>query len=251
MNEDVEISRHATAPEVPTSLSVIVPCFNESRSLEQIVERILAVDLSGLDLEVLIVDDASQDASYDIAKRLSDGDTRIRLVGHESNQGKGAAVRTGFRHFTGDLVMIQDADLEYDPSEYPDLLKPILDGRADVVYGTRFTNQKTHQVPYKLHTLGNRALTWLSNLCTGARLTDMETCYKVFKRDVVATIDIQEDRFGFEPEITAKICKLRPRPRIEEVAISYHGRSFDEGKKITWIDGIRAVYCILRYNFFR
>ena len=203
-----------------------------------------------LAVEIIIVDDASQDTSHDIAVRLSENNPRIRVVSHKKNQGKGAAVRTGLDYVTGDFVIIQDADLEYDPSEYPELLKPILTGRADVVYGTRFNNKKTLQAPYTFHTVGNKVLTILSNLCSGVWLTDMETCYKVFSRNVISNITICENRFGFEPEITAKLCKLRPRPRIEEIAVSYQGRRFEDGKKITWIDGIRAIYCIFRYNFF-
>jgi glycosyltransferase involved in cell wall biosynthesis len=235
----------------PSTLSIIIPCYNEASTLEQLTDRVLNVDVLGLQKEILIIDDASKDSSIEVAKAIEARDQRVRVLQHSINRGKGAALRTGFGEATGDVILIQDADLEYDPEEYPDLLVPIIEDKADVVYGTRFSGKKSQEVPYFWHTLGNRALTALSNIFTGQRLTDMETCYKVFRKDVISGITICENRFGFEPEITAKICKQKPRPRIFEVAISYHGRSFLDGKKITWLDGIRAVYCIIRYNLFR
>ncbi len=235
----------------PAILSIVIPCYNEGATLEKLIERVLNVDVLGLQKELLIIDDASEDSSFEIAKKISDRDNRIKIFRHNVNLGKGAALRTGFQAATGDVVIIQDADLEYDPEEYPDLLAPIMEDRADVVYGTRFSGQKNQEVLYFWHMLGNRVLTVLSNIFTGLRLTDMETCYKVFRKDVISKISICENRFGFEPEITAKICRLKPRPRIFEVAISYHGRSFTDGKKITWVDGVRAIYCIVRYNLFK
>ncbi len=234
----------------PETISIAIPCFNEESTLESVIARVLDADTAGLQKELLIIDDASVDSSFEIANRIHEGDSRVRVFRHDFNMGKGAALRTAFNAASGDILLIQDADLEYDPEEYTDLLGPIMEDRADVVYGSRFDGQKEQEVRYYWHSLGNRVLTRLSNLFTGLRLTDMETCYKVFRKDIVEKIDIQENRFGFEPEITAKISKLKPRPRICEVSISYHGRSFSDGKKITWVDGLRAIYCIVRYNLF-
>jgi glycosyltransferase involved in cell wall biosynthesis len=232
-------------------LSILVPCFNEARTLNMIVERILGADRSGLALELIVVDDASTDGSADVLAALTSQHPEIRVFRHPTNRGKGAALRTAITAATGDIVLIQDADLEYDPAEYPRLLAPILDGRADVVYGSRFIGGDSHRVLYFWHSVGNRFLTLLSNMFTNLTLTDMETCYKVFRREIVAGVTLCEDRFGFEPEITAKFSKLRPPPRIYEIGISYSGRTYDEGKKINWKDGVMAIYCILRYNLFR
>jgi len=212
------------------------------------VGRVWAVDLSGLNItrEVVVVDDCSRDETPTIARRLA-AEGKIRLITHEINQGKGAALQTGFREARGEVILIQDADLEYDPEEYPKLLKPILDGKADVVYGSRFMGGQPHRVLYFWHYLGNRLLTLFSNMMTNLNLTDMETCYKVFRADLLKAVSLKEKRFGFEPEITAKIA--RQECRIYEVGISYTGRTYKEGKKINWKDGVRALWCILKYRF--
>jgi glycosyltransferase involved in cell wall biosynthesis len=225
-------------------LSVVIPVYNERDTIDQIIARVKAVPI---DKEIILVDDCSRDGTREHLQGLSDPE--LRVLAHEVNQGKGAALRTGFKAATGDLVIIQDADLEYDPSEYPKLLAPILDGRADVVYGSRFAGGETHRVLYFWHSVGNRFLTLLSNMMTNLNLTDMETCYKVFRADVLRRIEVEEDRFGFEPEITAKVAKLRVR--VYEVGISYAGRTYEEGKKIGWKDGVRAIWCILKYNLAR
>lgn len=227
-------------------LSIVMPCFNESRTIATVVQNILAVELP-LDRELIIVDDCSTDSTREYLETLSDHQ-EIKVVFHEVNQGKGAALRTGFAHTSGDIVIIQDADLEYDPNEYSKLLKPILDGKADVVYGSRFVGGESHRVLYFWHSLGNRFLTLLSNMFTNLNLTDMEVCYKVFRRNLLDQIELTEDRFGFEPEFTAKISKLDCV--IYEVGISYYGRTYEEGKKINWKDGVRAVYVILKYGLF-
>lgn len=231
-------------------LSVIVPCYNEERTLATIVDRIRTADRCGMDIEIVVVDDGSRDRSREIAQELSGNFPEIRALAHTHNQGKGAALRTGFAAATGDIVLVQDADLEYNPAEYPRLLKPILDGRADVVFGSRFKGGDESRVLYFWHSIGNKVLTLASNMFTDCNLTDMETCYKVFRREIIQSVNIVENRFGFEPEITAKICRLQPRPRIYEVGISYSGRTYKEGKKINWKDGVRAIYCIVRYNLF-
>jgi len=226
-------------------LSVVMPVYNEAGHIEKIVDAVLAVPV---DKELIIVDDCSKDGTRDklgaIAKSRG-----IRVLYHEVNRGKGAALRTGFAAATGDLVIVQDADLEYDPREYPRLLAPIVEGKADVVYGSRFARRSSHRSGSWWHTLGNRSLTLLSNLFTRLHVTDMETCYKVFRRELLQKITILENRFGFEPEITAKIAKLKCR--IYEVGISYSGRTYEEGKKIGWKDGVRALWCILKYNLLR
>lgn len=227
-------------------LSIVIPVYNEEKTLREVVERVASVELP-LSREIILVDDASRDGSRAIIESLErDG---VRAFFHAVNQGKGAALRTGFAQAQGEIVLIQDADLEYDPHEYPKLLAPILAGKADVVYGSRFVGSEAHRVLYFWHMVGNRFLTLLSNMLTNLNLTDMETCYKVFRRQVLSNIVIREDRFGFEPEITAKIAK--ERVRIYEVGISYSGRTYQEGKKIGWRDGLRALYCIVRYRFFR
>ncbi len=236
---------------MPTvKLTVTMPCYNEAATLAQAVERVLAADTLGLDLEIVIVDDGSADQSVAIAEEIGNRDARVRVIRQAANRGKGAALRAGFSEASGDIILVQDADLEYDPAEYPKLLGPILDGRADVVFGSRFIGGDGHRVLYFWHSLGNKVLTMLSNMMTNLNLTDMETCYKVFRREVLEKIVIREDRFGFEPEITAKIARLRPRIRIYEVGIGYSGRTYQEGKKIKWTDGVRAIYCILRYTVF-
>lgn len=222
-------------------LSVVVPCFNEEATIATLVEQVLT---SPWVAEVVVVDDGSSDRSRDILSTLSD--ERVTVVLHERNRGKGAALRTGFARATADFVVVQDADLEYDPSEYGVLLEPLLDDRADVVFGSRFLSGRPHRVLYFWHSMGNRFLTLLSNMFTDLNLTDMETCYKCFRRSVIQSIDIEEDRFGFEPEITAKLA--RGKYRIYEVGISYSGRTYAEGKKIGWRDGVRAIFCIVRYS---
>lgn len=224
-------------------LSIIIPAYNEQSTLAEIIQAVRNVDLS-LTKEIIIVDDASTDETRQVIEQLP-GDNLVKVY-HEKNQGKGAALRSGFAEATGDIVLIQDADLEYNPAEYPKLLRPILDGKADVVYGSRFVGSEAHRVLYFWHMMGNRFLTLLSNMCTNLNLTDMETCYKVFRREIVRDIVIQEDRFGFEPEITAKIA--RTGCRIYEVGISYSGRTYKEGKKIGIRDGFRALYCIFKYR---
>jgi glycosyltransferase involved in cell wall biosynthesis len=231
--------------DIPTRcLGVVIPVYNEEKTLHIIVEKVLARPEVG---ELVMVNDCSSDRTWETMKKLADSDDRIRIFTHEVNRGKGAALRTGFEQVQSDIIIIQDADLEYDPDEYPKLLTPILLGRADVVFGSRFLGSGMHRVLYYWHYLGNQFLTHLSNMFTNLNLTDMETCYKVFRREVLEKITIEENRFGFEPEITAKVAKLRIP--IYEVSISYYGRTYEEGKKIGWRDGIRAIWCIIKYRF--
>ncbi len=227
-------------------LSIVIPCYNERGTIRAIVDAVRAAPVA--DQEIIIVDDCSQDGTREIL-RAEIAPLVSKILYHEVNQGKGAALRTGFAAATGDIVLIQDADLEYDPQEYPRLVRPIIEGRADVVFGSRFAGGDAHRVVYFWHMIGNKFLTLLSNMCTNVNLTDMETCYKVFKREVIQKITIEENRFGFEPEITAKVVKLDVV--IYEVGISYYGRTYKEGKKIGWRDGFRAIYAILKYNLFR
>ncbi len=231
-------------------LSVVIPCYNESSTLEKLVGKVLDADVLGLDLEIVIVNDGSDDGSTEICEKIEKRHPLVKTINHPRNLGKGAALRTGFGAAQGDIIAIQDADLEYSPTEFPRLLDPIITGRADVVYGSRFSGGEAHRVLYFWHRVGNSFLTLISNIFANVNLTDMESCYKVFTREILEKITIKENRFGFEPEITAKICHLVPRPRIYEVGISYSGRTYQEGKKVGWKDGVRAIYCILRYNFF-
>ena len=230
-------------------ISIIIPCFNEEKTISNLVGQVLKA-LIDMKKQIVIVDDCSTDNTFKILQELSALDKSIIIESHSYNQGKGAAIRTALLSVTGDIVIIQDADLEYNPSEFPKLLKPILDGDADVVYGSRFKSGDAARVIYFWHRLGNLFLTFFSNMFTNLNLTDMETCYKVFRIEVLNQIRIEENRFGIEPEITAKISKIRPRLRIYEVGISYYGRTYDEGKKITYKDGFRAIYAIIKYNLF-
>lgn len=231
-----------------TTLSIVIPVYNEQNLLPVILARIEAVALPGnLQREIVIVDDCSKDGTADLLRKMQAERPDWNINFHEQNQGKGAALRTGFAKATGDIILVQDADLEYDPAEYPELLKPILDGRAEVVFGSRFLGH-THRVLYYWHYLGNLLLTTWSNMFSNLNLTDMECCYKVFKAELLNQVTVQENRFGFEPEITAKMARLRAR--IYEVPVSYAGRTYEEGKKINWKDGFSAIRCILKYNLF-
>ena len=231
-------------------ISVIIPCYNEEHTILKVI-RLVHESLNRYEYEIILVDDASKDNTKMLLEEYSRSDEKLEVIYHDINSGKGAALRTGFNAAIGDVVIIQDADLEYDPSEYSKLFKPIQDGKADIVYGSRFKSGDITRVLFFWHKIGNLFLTGLSNMLTNLNLTDMETCYKVFRKEVLDQITIEENRFGFEPEITAKISKIRPRVRIYEVGISYHGRTYEEGKKITWKDGFRAIYAILKYNLFR
>lgn len=231
-------------------LSIIIPVYNEEKYIVAVLERVKQVVLpGGVMKQVIVVNDCSTDRTEEnlFAYRSQDDAISFNYFKHQLNQGKGAAIHTGIEKATGDFLIIQDSDLEYDPDDYNSLLKPMLDGMADVVYGSRFIGDKPHRVLFFWHYMGNRFLTLLSNAFTNLNLTDMETCYKLFRRDIIQNVRLREKRFGFEPEVTAKIAKLRGI-RIFEVGVSYYGRTYEEGKKINWRDGFRAIYCILRYN---
>ncbi len=236
---------------IVTKVSIVIPVYNEEHTIQQLVGLVIAAPLFGnLVREIIIVNDCSTDGTAAKLDQLKDlfPETEIRVFHKPVNQGKGAALRDGFKHAGGDVILIQDADLEYDPGDYPRLLQPIADDRADVVYGSRFIGEP-HRVLYFWHTLGNKFLTSFSNMFTNLNLTDMEVCYKVFRKSVLEKIQLKCDRFGFEPEITAKIAKYRPRLRIYEVGVAYYGRSYEEGKKITWKDGVKAILTIIRFRF--
>jgi glycosyltransferase involved in cell wall biosynthesis len=227
-------------------LSVIIPCYNEKQTIGIIVDAVRNSPYP--DKEIIIVDDCSTDGTMEKLKTSIEGSVD-KVIYHERNKGKGAAIRSGIKEATGDIVIIQDADLEYDPVQYPEVIEPIISNKADVVFGSRFIGNNPHRVLYFWHRVGNGFLTLLSNVFSNLNLTDIETCYKAFRREIIQSINIEEDRFGFEPEITAKVAKLNCR--IYEMGISYHGRTYQEGKKIRWTDGFRAIYCIIKYNIFR
>jgi len=242
----VEIGTSVGSPNQRLRLSVVIPCFNEAATLEQVVAAVRAVEPK--DKEIILVDDGSTDGTADLI-RSKLADQVERVIFHDQNRGKGAALRSGFAVATGDVVIVQDADLEYDPREFVKLMRPIEEGRADVVFGSRFSGGESHRVLYFWHSVMNRLLTTLSNMLTDLNLTDMEVCYKLFRREILEQVTIEEDRFGFEPEITAKVARLGCR--IYEVGISYSGRTYEEGKKIGWRDGCRALWCIIKYNLLR
>ena len=232
------------------TLSIIVPCYNEESMIAVLLQKVADADC-GLQKQIIVVNDGSVDGTAgEIEKFISSNPViNIQLLNHERNKGKGACIQTALANATGEVVIIQDADLEYSPSEYPKMLKPITDGFADVVYGSRFRGSEAHRVLFFMHTIGNKFLTFLSNVFTGINLTDMETGYKMFKTEMLKKIRLKEKRFGFEPEVTAKISRV-PNIRIYEIGISYYGRTYADGKKIKWMDGFRAIYCVLKYNIF-
>lgn len=227
-------------------LSIVIPVYNEAGTIAEIVDLVRSVEI-GMEKEILLVDDCSADGTLEVLRKMGEQQTDLKVLFHSVNQGKGAALRTGFAAATGDIVLVQDADLEYDPNEYPRLLQPIIDGHADVVFGSRFMGGGPHRVVYYWHYLGNWLLTALSNMTTNLNLTDMEVCYKVFRREVIQSIPLKENRFGFEVEITAKVA--RRKLKIYEVPISYYGREYSEGKKVGWKDGFSALRCIVKYMF--
>jgi glycosyltransferase involved in cell wall biosynthesis len=235
------------------TLSIVIPAYNEGPTIHFILDKVKAVKLiGGIEKEVIIVNDCSRDNTAESIQRYiaANPDLNIRLFNHEVNQGKGAAIHTGIQKASGEFIIIQDADLEYDPEEFNIVLKPVLDGFADVVFGSRFAGGNAHRILFFWHTIGNKFLTFTSNMFTNLNLTDMETCYKLFDARMLKSLTLKEKRFGFEPEVTAKISRI-PKVRIYEVGISYYGRTYEEGKKIGWRDGFRAIWCILKYGFFK
>ena len=246
MNSEALFAEAKSNAEIAPCLSVVMPVYNEEASVASVLRNVLAQRPVQ---ELIVVDDCSRDKTWETLQGLEGTDLRLKLLHHEQNQGKGAALRTGFPHATAPYVIIQDADFEYDPADYHILLNPILSGRADVVFGSRFAGAGSHRVLFFWHSVGNKLLTTVSNMASNLNLTDIETCYKMFRREVLQRITIEENRFGFEPEITAKVSKLKVR--LYEVAISYNGRTYEEGKKINWRDGFSALHCILKYNFLR
>ena len=238
---------------MPKKLSIIIPTFNEEDTILLVLDKIKQINLiNNIEKDIVIIDDFSTDNTVQKLEKFADDNPHfpLTLLQQNINMGKGAAIHSGIKEASGDYIIIQDADLEYDPNEYNKLLRPILDGFADVVYGSRFIGGNPHRVLFFFHTIGNKMLTFLSNLLTGINITDMETCYKLFRKEIIKSIELKEKRFGFEPEVTAKISKIRGI-RIYEVGISYYGRTYEEGKKIGWKDGFHAIYCILRYNLFK
>ena len=232
-------------------LSVIIPAYNESSTILDILQKVAGLEIPGIEMEIIVVNDCSTDDTKALVEKFISGhfNKHVKLLNQEENQGKGAAIHRGIKVARGDYLVIQDADLEYDPEEYRDLLKPVLNGQADVVYGSRFMGDKPHRILFFWHSIGNKMLTTLSNVFTNLNLTDMETCYKLFRTEIIQKIDLREKRFGFEPEVTAKISRV-PGIRIYEVGISYYGRTYEEGKKINWKDGFHAIFCIIMYNIF-
>lgn len=240
-------------PTTFQKLSIIIPCYNEEKTVHLILNKVMDVTLrNNISKEIIIVNDCSKDGTSRAIENYFQAhpDVDYKLCNHEVNKGKGAAIHTGIKKAMGDYVIIQDADLEYDPQEYNTLIQPVIDGFADVVFGSRFVGGNPHRILFFWHSIGNKFLTFLSNMFTNLNITDMETCYKLFRRDIIQGIELKENRFGFEPEVTAKIARIKG-VRIYEVGISYYGRTFEEGKKIGWKDGFRAIYCILKYNIFR
>ena len=240
-------------PTTFRKLSVLVPVFNEEKTVEAILNKLNDLELiHDIEKEIIVVNDCSRDNTKQKIKNfmIQHPNLELQYLKHEVNQGKGAALHTGIKHATGDYLIVQDADLEYDPAEFNLLIQPVVDGYADVVYGSRFMGGRPHRILFFWHSIGNKFLTFLSNMFTNLNLTDMETCYKMFKTDMIQSLTLYEKRFGFEPEVTAKIARI-PKVRIYEVGISYYGRTYEEGKKINWRDGVRAIYCIVKYAFFK